>query len=279
MRKMLAAFTLAVAAICALAGCTGGLSGPLPPWRIELVDGPVQVMEEGQAFRPVVPDDVLKVGSVVTTGANSSARLTNGFQTLTMYSNSRLKIPEDRHDGITRVLQDLGTIVFDVDHKQRSHFQVETPLLTAVVKGTRFVVRVGLFATTVQTWEGLVEVGSVEGTTRRDVPKGRQARVGKAFPRDVDVAVFKEAEQGSQADASGPGYAAADDSAGSTGRTINAGPITVPGAASGPDSPWGVLPYVIGIAVAWAFFASVIVLVRGHLRNRRAQTKQKRDPK
>lgn len=238
MSRLATAVSFVLLAIATVGGCTNAPAQPLPPWRVTALEGLVQVMdeEEGKAFRNAAPGEVLTVGAVVTTGLESSAELTNGFQKITIRSNSRLRVPEDRRDGMTRVLHELGTILFDIDRKDGPHFQVDTPLVTAVVKGTRFTVVVGPETTTVEVTEGLVEVRAAEGEARRDVPTGYMARVVKATPREVAVVTVQQAAQGAAA-ADGAVSASPDGGpAGAPGMVVGAGPVGLPGAAPVPGA-------------------------------------------
>jgi hypothetical protein len=218
---------LAVFLLCNLSACVGEAPEPPPPWKLVALEGVVQINDEGQVFRPAALSELLNEGSVLATGSESTAQLSNGLQMITVSANSRLKIPENRGDGVTRVLQEIGRILFQVDRRSSPHFEVLTPLATAVVKGTTFEVRVSSERTTVQVTDGLVEVRSTEGDTRRDVPMYHEAHIVRVEPRSV--VVYRVAQSGASGAASAPGNA------------LN------PGTGSGPDgsSPASV-PTAIG---------------------------------
>jgi len=196
---------LAVILLCNLSACVGEAPDPPPPWKVVALEGVVQINDEGQVFRPAALTDLLHAGSVLATGSESTAELSSGLQTITVSANSRLRIPENKGDGITRVFQEIGKILFQVDRRNSPHFEVVTPLATAVVKGTTFEVRVSSERTVVQVTDGLVEVRSSDGDTRRDVPSYHEARIVRSEPRKIIV--YRVAQSAASSAAPGPGNA------------------------------------------------------------------------
>jgi len=73
--------------------------------------------------------------------------------------NSVISVPTEAKDGMqTTILQQAGSIVLEVEKKNVQHFEVETPYLAAVVKGTQFIVTVNADSTSVEVRRGQVEV-------------------------------------------------------------------------------------------------------------------------
>jgi hypothetical protein len=170
------------AVICALAFCVcAEASAAQPEWRVTTREGVVRVTAPGGAPHDATQGESLDAGAVVTTGAESRAILQNGAQTITMAANSRMRIAEDSTDAMTRILQDMGAILFQVDKRGAPHFRVETPLLAAVVKGTTFTVTAGGDGV-VHVAEGLVEVRAANGGAAVDVPGGKTVRIDQAAP-------------------------------------------------------------------------------------------------
>jgi hypothetical protein len=83
---------------------------------------------------------------------------------------------------MTRILQDLGAVLFQVDKRGSQHFRVETPLLAAVVKGTTFTVTADREGGMVHVAEGLVEVRAFDGGAVVDVPGGQTVRINSGAP-------------------------------------------------------------------------------------------------
>ena len=156
-------------------------------WKLVEVAGVVRIAAPGKAPAPAAANQVLPVGSIVTTAAGGRAALFNGKQRITLGPNSRMSVAPESNDGMTRVMQDLGSILFQVDKKPSQHFRVETPLLAAVVKGTTFTVNVEMGADSVHVAEGLVEVHANQGSATRDVGAGATGVVSKAAPELLNV--------------------------------------------------------------------------------------------
>ena len=57
--------------------------------------------------------------------------------------NSVVGLPTENKDGLsTTIVQQAGSILLEVEKRNVKHFEVETPYLAAVVKGTQFRVTV-----------------------------------------------------------------------------------------------------------------------------------------
>ena len=157
-------------------------------WRLLARDGAVWLRQSGAAAREAQLNEALLAGTTVTTGADSSATIGNGAQRIVMSANSRMTLPRDDRSGMTRVLQDLGAILFQVDHRESQHFRVETPLLAAIVKGTTFTVTVDGQTDSVAVASGLVEVRANEGGAEQDVASGQLVRVSAGAPSELVLA-------------------------------------------------------------------------------------------
>ncbi|MFY8143857.1 MAG: FecR domain-containing protein, partial [Caulobacter sp.] len=158
-------------------------------WKLVEVNGVVRIAAPGKAPATAQANQVVPVGSVVTTAAGGRAALYNGAQRITLAPNSRMTVAPESNDGLTRVMQDLGSILFQINKKPTQHFRVETPLLAAVVKGTTFTVNVELNADSVHVAEGLVEVRANQGNAVRDVSAGATGAVMRDAPQQLNVEV------------------------------------------------------------------------------------------
>ena len=71
------------------------------------------------------------------TGGNGRVLLIRGQETILVAPNSVISVPAEKKDGMqTTILQQAGSIVLEVEKQNVQHFEVETPYLAAVVKGT-----------------------------------------------------------------------------------------------------------------------------------------------
>ncbi|RZJ00815.1 MAG: hypothetical protein EON90_05660, partial [Brevundimonas sp.] len=155
-------------------------------WRLREASGAVRVSIPARAVAVGVEGQVLPIGASVTTGSDGRAVLFNGDQRIVVGPNSRTTLAPEA-GGMTRVLQDLGSALFQVDRQRRPHFRVETPLLAAVVKGTTFTVSVDTQGDRVHVAEGLVEVRSNSGGSVGDVGAGATGFVSREHPTSIEM--------------------------------------------------------------------------------------------
>lgn len=100
----------------------------------------------------------LRPGDSIRTGRNGRVLLVRGQETILVSPNSAISLPEAGRSGLSTVIQQAGTIMLDVEKRNVQHFEVETPYLAAVVKGTRFRVSVAGGQTKVDVVRGQVQV-------------------------------------------------------------------------------------------------------------------------
>ena len=95
-------------------------------------------------------DDVLKPGDTIRTGRNGRVLLVRGEESILIAPNSVVGLPAEKKEGLsTTIIQKAGSILLEVEKKNVKHFEVETPYLAAVVKGTQFRVTVSANGTSV----------------------------------------------------------------------------------------------------------------------------------
>ncbi len=169
MRRALLAVLAATCSVPALAAPAG--------WTISEASGTVTVARAGVstvATRGVA----VAAGDVVTTAAGARAVLVRGTEFMMVAPASRLRLPaEAQATGVTRVVEEFGNIVFMIKKKMTPHFEVQTPYLAAVVKGTTFSVGVSDQGTAVQVLEGAVDVATLDGGAHDLVTPGAVAMV------------------------------------------------------------------------------------------------------
>jgi len=126
-------------------------------WRVSRASGEVSVTASGAQPVALTDNASLNPGDVIRTGQNGRVLLTRGTESMLISSNSVVGIAKDQ-SGMTTILERAGSILFDVEKKGVKHFQVETPYLAAVVKGTQFRVSVDRSDSSVEVLRGQVEV-------------------------------------------------------------------------------------------------------------------------
>ena len=91
--------------------------------------------------------------------------------------NSVVGVPAQTGPGSTTIIQQSGSILIEVEKSSGKHFEVETPYLAAVVKGTQFRVSVGQGESYVSVLRGQVEVTDFRSGQSALVLPGQMAKV------------------------------------------------------------------------------------------------------
>jgi len=60
----------------------------------------------------------LVAGSILTTGGDGRVVLRRGEQEIVVGPNARVSLPADESHGLTRILQDAGTLLFRIDKRE-----------------------------------------------------------------------------------------------------------------------------------------------------------------
>jgi hypothetical protein len=152
MRHVVAMTLFLVASSSALAADDG-------VWSVSKSSGEVWVATTGAAQVSLKQEDALKAGDTIRTGRNGRVLLVRGEETILISPNSVIGVPAEKKDGMsTTIVQQAGSILLEVEKRNVKHFEVETPYLAAVVKGTQFSVTVDGASTRVDVRRGQVEV-------------------------------------------------------------------------------------------------------------------------
>src|SRR6476646_8474546 len=160
--------------------CSGGAQAIAqePVWRVAKSSGDVSIVSSGAQQVALTQGTVVKPGDTVRTGRNGRVLLLRGAESILIEPNSDVGIPAEQKDGLsTTVLQKAGSILLEVEKRNVQHFQVETPYLAAVVKGTQFRVTVKRDGARVDVVRGQVEVADFKSGKFALVLPGQVAQV------------------------------------------------------------------------------------------------------
>jgi hypothetical protein len=155
-------------------------------WKLLQAVGEVTVGGEGLQPVAVRRNDFVPLDGWVQTGNTGRAVLVRGGDTVIVAPGSRVKLPSERVNGNTQILQSLGSVFYSVSKQKAPHFQVDTPYMAAVVKGTSFVITVADERSRIDVTEGLVEVSNTGRADVEFVRPGFSATVAHAL-RDSDA--------------------------------------------------------------------------------------------
>ncbi len=118
----------------------------------------------------------------ISTGPRGRLQLVRGTESITFKPNTLASITTrgSNQSRKTEVVQQVGEISLEIEKRQRPHTTVQTPFLAAVVKGTRFSVKVGKTGAAVSVNRGLVQVTSFPSGERSDLGAGQRANVDRS---------------------------------------------------------------------------------------------------
>jgi hypothetical protein len=143
---------------------------------LQLVDGDWLPLERGMQ----VPDD-----RVLRTMANARLTLERGEERIELGSETQVQIFEKTGRKFTTVKQYFGEVGIEADVRHVEHFSVQTQHLTAVVKGTRFVVVADADDATVSVERGRVAVRDPSSGRSTIVAARQRAHAGEGEPLEV----------------------------------------------------------------------------------------------
>jgi hypothetical protein len=159
-----------------LAGSSAALAADDGVWSVGKSSGDVWITTAAAAPASLTGEDTLKPGDMIRTGRNGRVLLVRGEETILIAPNSVIGVPAEQKDGMsTTILQQAGSILLEVEKRNVKHFEVETPYLAAVVKGTHFSVTVNAANTRVDVQRGQVEVADFKSGQIAQVLPGQAA--------------------------------------------------------------------------------------------------------
>jgi len=145
-------------------------------WSVSKSSGEVWLATSGAQQVSLNQQETLKPGDTIRTGRNGRVLLVRGEETILISPNSVVGVPAEKKEGLsTTIIQQAGSILLEVEKRNVKHFEVETPYLAAVVKGTHFSVTVGAGSTKVGVLRGQVEVSDFKTGQIAQVMPGQVA--------------------------------------------------------------------------------------------------------
>lgn len=169
-------------------------------WLVSKASGEVWVATGGTQQVSLNQEETLKPGDTIRTGRSGRVLLVRGEETILISPNSVVGVPSERKEGLsTTIIQQAGSILLEVEKRNVKHFEVETPYLAAVVKGTHFSVTVSAGSTKVGVLRGQVEVSDFRTGQIAQVMPGQAATAfehGKPGLSLSGAGTFNPIEQG-----------------------------------------------------------------------------------
>jgi len=100
--------------------------------------------------------DGVAVGDRLRTGEGGTLVLSRGEDLVTLSEASEIIVVDPQPENTTLIVQPAGNVQYHVTKEVRPHFEVDTPLMATVVKGTTFSVSAGGADSKVTVTEGRV---------------------------------------------------------------------------------------------------------------------------
>ena len=147
-------------------------------WRVGKASGDVWVTKPGVQPASLGGETTLQPGDTIRTGQTGRVLLVRGKESILISPNSIIGIPTKNADGMsTTIIQRAGSILLEVEKQNVKHFEVDTPYLAAVVKGTHFRVSAEEDKSDVNVLRGQVEVRDFKSGQFALVTAGQKAEV------------------------------------------------------------------------------------------------------
>ena len=138
------------------------LAGNTDLWKVVEIKGDAQYNQNGSGWKPLNTGTVLKPGSRVKTGKDGRIVISRPGDTVSVSPNSHFGVPAPARKGpVTHIMQDLGTLLFKIKTRPQNPFNIKTPYLAAIIRGTTFTVSVDDSNAALHVATGAVEVHSV----------------------------------------------------------------------------------------------------------------------
>jgi hypothetical protein len=191
-------FTTAIAIMLGVG--TGAMAAEDAAWLVSKSSGEVWITAQGVQQASLTQEAQLRSGDTIRTGRNGRVLLTRGEESILVSPNSVVGIPAEKKQGLsTTIFQQAGSILLEVEKRNVKHFEVETPYLAAVVKGTQFRVSVNAAGSSVDVLRGQVEVADFKSGQIAQLLPGQIATAfarGKSGLALSGTGAFNPIEQG-----------------------------------------------------------------------------------
>jgi collagen type III alpha len=166
-----------------VAGALAEDAGARAPVVVSMVKGEVHAASGAR-------DIVLKQGAAlelpvsIRVGADGALELHQGATVVSAAGGAQLQIPKASAPDQTldRIVQSQGNVYYSVAKRPTHKLRVETPLLVAVIKGTRFNVSALDAMTTISLLEGSIEVHASDDSSVVDLSAGQMATRSRSQP-------------------------------------------------------------------------------------------------
>ncbi len=143
-------------------------------WIVQRVTGQAWVQTNGATPVRITAGMTIPGDAQVTTSSRGRVMLRSDQGSIVVAPDTLIRVGEAEPDATT-VLQDKGRAEYEIEKQGLPHFAVETPLLSAVVKGTHFTVSITTLLDLVSVDRGTVQVAERTSGKTAEVSAGQRA--------------------------------------------------------------------------------------------------------
>jgi hypothetical protein len=174
--------TLGMAAAVALAlglGASSLMASQAAHWEVVAATNATMTHGKSLTARIVTVGAVVDKGDRLTTGADGTLVLSRGEDLITMAEKTQIVIVDPQPAEKTLIQEPYGMAQYHVTKGPVPHFEVDTPLLATVVKGTTFSVAANPSEGAVAVSEGRVVARRMSNGAFASVSAGQVGRVAE----------------------------------------------------------------------------------------------------
>ena len=161
---------LSAAIVIALVATTGAEQAQF--WTAAKLRGNVEQQINGK-WVPLKRGDAIQDGQFVRTSNNGVVEFQRGKETFSLSPSTVVQVLDKLGKQYTTVKATSGQVTVVADVRDVKHFEVDTPFLAAVVKGTIFTVKTGKRGSSVSVDRGRVAVEDAHSHQSVIVAKGQ----------------------------------------------------------------------------------------------------------
>jgi len=143
-------------------------------WVADKLHGGVFVFFQGAWVR-LNRGDIVADSAVIRTGPDGAVQFTRDHETIDLAADTQIQIFDRPGQRYTVVREAQGAVSVEANVENVKHFEVRTPYIAAVVKGTIFTVMTAEKGSMIQTARGKVGVTAARTGQHTDVPAGNIA--------------------------------------------------------------------------------------------------------
>lgn len=202
----------AVVLVVGLLGVTPAHANGFGAWIVADISGDVAVRSGDTAWRRISQGQQLVPGTTLKTGADGRATIVRNGDSIKVSPISVVSLPVGKSGaGTPGVVQSLGTLLYKIltREQKQAKFNVKTPYLAAVIKGTTFTVTVNDQGSALHVTEGVVQVTSPFTGEVALIKPGQTGMVSATGGRGLKVLTGKRKRSSADPDSATKGNAAA----------------------------------------------------------------------